>query len=406
MRILYSLPHPSDRLAGARAGHIVRANALLDAMGRLGHEVESVEAATAPGAASASRAYRGLVKNRLPRPLALTLRDAGRFVLSHRAGRRLARAARAFRPDLMLETHTAFSLAGAIAATATAVPLVLDDVAPAWEESQQYGVGLPWLAARTYRRVTSAAALLVAVTEEIRDHLVAAGIDGDRIVMIENGIDPSRFHPAVDGRSHRAALGLSDETIAIVYVGSFQPFHGVPFLLEAFARAAAAGGPAMHLVLVGDGRTAGECRALVDRLDIRHKVIFTGAVAYAEVPALVAAADLAVIPASNDYGNSMKLYEYMAVGRPVIAPRLDAICRVAEHGRTAFLFERDRLASLAEALATLAAQPALRDRLGREAAATAAQHSWERRAAALLARMAAIAPRPAAAGVKPSRPRP
>jgi glycosyltransferase involved in cell wall biosynthesis len=394
MRILYSLSHATDTLASERAGHLLRASALLAELSRQGHEVLRIEAAGTQGSAAAVGAYRGVVRRLLPRAAALKLRDAGRLVMARRSGRRLIAAARAFRPDVILETHTSFGLAGQMAAAATGAPLVLDDVAPPWEEAEQYGAGLAELAGAIYRRVIGEASLLVAVAEPIRRHLMQCGVSEQRIIDIENGIDPALFHAAVDGRARRAELGLGGSDVAIVYVGSFQPFHRVPLLLESFARLR---DERLFLILVGEGRTQSECRAMVAALGIGDRVAFVGRVPYHDVPAFIAAADIAVQPATLDYGDSMKLREFMAVGRPVIAPRVPAIARHVDHERTGILFEADDPAALAAAIARLAADPPRRSRLGETAACLAANHSWALRAATLAGHMERVCAGPATA---------
>jgi glycosyltransferase involved in cell wall biosynthesis len=390
MRLLYSLPHPTDRLADSRAGHVIRAAALLQAIQAQGHAVRCQEAASTPGMARAARGYRRLLKRAVPGPATLLLRDAGRTLFAWRAARRLTEAAAAWRPDAILETHTELAIAGAVAARRLGVPLILDDVSPVGEEAIHYGGGSVARLRAVFRRVCAAASLLVAVTPEIRDHLQAEGIEPGRIVLIENGIDPAAFHPGVDGGACRAALGLAPESVVVVYVGSFQPFHGVPLLLRALATLPP-GAP--QLLLVGDGPMAAECRALAGSLGIADRVRFAGRRPYREVPAAIAAADIAVVPASNDYGDSMKLRDYMAVGRPVLAPRQDTMARVVEHERTGLLFERDSAPALAAAIARLSADAALRRRLGDHAAGVAAECSWARRAGQLLAAIEELRPR-------------
>ncbi|MFO1055794.1 MAG: glycosyltransferase [Dongiaceae bacterium] len=396
MKLLYSLPHPTDRLETGRAGHLIRAAALVQALRAAGHEVRCHEAAAAPALAGAAQGYRRLLKRLaagpLTAPATLLLRDAGRALLGRGAAGRLAAIAADWRPDAILETHVELAMAGAVAARRTGVPLVLDDVSPIGEEAAHYGGGSVARARAAFRRVCAAAGLLVAVTPQIRALLQAEGIAAERILLLENGVDPALFHPGIDGGACRAALGLPAAAVVLVYVGSFQPFHGVPLLLESLAALPADG---LRLLLVGDGPAAAECRRRAATLGLGDRVLFTGRVPYEAVAATIAAADIAVVPASNDYGDSMKLRDYMAVGRPVLAPDQPTIARVVEHERTGLLFARDDPAALAAAIARLAGDPALRRRLGRAAAAEAVRHSWASRAEALAGAIRGL--RPAAA---------
>jgi glycosyltransferase involved in cell wall biosynthesis len=90
-----------------------------------------------------------------------------------------------------------------------------------------------------------------------------------------------------------------------------------------------------------------------------------------------------VMPATNDYGNPMKVYEYMAIGKAVIAPNQPTITEIATHGEDSFLFEPENIASLSAALHTLVCDAALREKLGRSGSRRAMENSWIKRATIL-----------------------
>ncbi|GAB4546465.1 MAG: hypothetical protein OHK0023_06130 [Anaerolineae bacterium] len=382
MRILYSLPHPADKL-GSGAGHVIRASAMLAALESLGHTILRVQAATegsGGGGKAAVGIYRNVVKKLMPRPLAMRMRDMGRIKFGQGYGRRLIEIIERERPDVILETHIAFSLAGASASEATGVPLVLDDVAPAWEEEQQYGVGLKQAARSIHHDVTGCAKLLVAVNKTLCQYLIDEGQPANKVVVVENGIDDSTFRLGLDGSPMRQKYAIPADAVVIVFVGSFQPYHRVDLLLRAFAKVTA---PHVRLLLVGQGQTSAEARALAEQLGVLDRTIFTGSVPYPEVPAHLAAGDIAIMPATNEYGNPMKLYEYMALGKVVVAPDQPTITEIATHSQDSFLFPKEDVEGMAAALNTLAADSALRQRLGDAGSRLAGQHTWRKRAETL-----------------------
>jgi glycosyltransferase involved in cell wall biosynthesis len=385
MKLVYSLPHPSDQLGFERAGHIIRANALLNALERQGHEVIRVQASASVSASDvAVNTYRGMVKRLIPRPIALCLRDAGRMMYTRLFANRLTAAVEAARPDFILETNIAFSSAGAIASRRTGVPLVIDDTAPPLEEDTEvgYGIGLKGMAVRVFRRITRQAAVVVAVSGQIRRHLLDEGVPDEKVVIIPNGIDSTCFHAGVDGCPLRASLGIPPDAIVLVFVGSFQPFHRVDLLLRSFANLKAV--QPLHLLLVGEGRTTPDAKAQAQQLGIADRVTFAGRVPYAEVANYLAAGDIAVLPGVLDFGNSMKLFEYMALGKAVVAPNLDVITDTATHGEDVFLFQDGNGEELRKALSTLVQNRALRERLGKTASERAMQHTWDARASKLI----------------------
>ena len=382
MKVVYSLPHPADRLTSERSGHVVRANAVLDALAEMGHDIIRVEAAAAPSSQVAVSSYRRIIRKLMPRPIAMKMRDAGRVAYGKRFAARLIKEIEESLPDVILETHIAFTLAGRIASETTGIPLILDDVSPAWEEEQQYGVGLKQLARSIHREVTEHASLLVAVNKTIHQYLIEEGLPPAKLVTIENGIDARLFHPNVDGSVRRVEHGLGNDEIVIVFVGSFQPYHRVDLLLEAFAQIET--GQPTHLLLVGEGRTTPACKARARELGLTGHVTFTGRIPYDQVASYVAAGDIAIMPATNEYGNPMKVYEYMAMGKAVVAPNQETITDIATHGQDAYLFKPGSVPDMAEALETMCMNPALREELGDRARILAAEHTWQKRAERLL----------------------
>jgi glycosyltransferase involved in cell wall biosynthesis len=388
VKILYSLPHPADRLSSSDSGHTVRANALLNAMEQVGHEVIRLEAAESQGSSSfVVSFYRNVVKKVMPAPIAMRLRDRGRIRYGRAYANRLIEMIQKTRPDLILETHIAFSLASNIASATTAVPYMLDDVAPSWEEANMYGVGLKEEAVAIHRQTTRDARLLVAVNNTMKANLLKDGLPEEKIVVVENGIDGNTFHLGINGTARLRQWNIDENAFVIVFVGSFQPYHRVDLLLNAFARMKAE--RPLHLLLVGEGSKSAEARALAQQLGLMPHVTFTGSVPYAEVPSYLAAGDVTVMPATNDYGNPMKIYEYMALGKPVVAPDQPTITEIIRHGHDGYLFERENVNALADALLKLVNDSDLCQRLGKEAARSAENHTWLKRAEKLTAALAA-----------------
>lgn len=378
MKILYSLAHPADSLAGQRAGHVVRASAILNGLERLGHEVVRIEAAQEQGAQVAVSTYRRIFKRLLPRSIAMRMRDAGRIAHGRMYAAKLMDAIEQHQPDVILETNLSFTLAGKLASEATGVPLVLDDVAPAWEEEQQYGVGLKRAARRIFRKVTEQAGLLIAVNKTIRDYLIEEGLPESKVAVVENGIDGEVFHPGVDGTALRQQVGFAPQDVVIVFVGSFQPYHRVDLLLKAFAQLPE--DTPGRLLLVGEGRETPEAKAIAEQLGLMPRVVFAGRVPYEQVPAYVAAGDIAIMPATNEYGNPMKVYEYMALGKAVVAPNQKTITEIVTHDQDVYLFAQEDILDMRDALQRLIEDPALRKRLGEQGGRASRAHTWLRRA--------------------------
>jgi glycosyltransferase involved in cell wall biosynthesis len=188
---------------------------------------------------------------------------------------------------------------------------------------------------------------------------------------MHNGVDPRKFHPGVSGDSVRRRHGLDGKTV-IGFVGWFRPWHGLEMLLEA-VRGLARETPGVRLLLVGEGPACTDLQRQADAEELRSRVVFTGPVPRDEIPQHVAAMDVAVQPSATTYACPMKLIEYMALGRCVVAPDQANVREILEHRADGLLFRAGDAGALREALSLAVSDGELRAKLGRAAAATVAR---------------------------------
>jgi glycosyltransferase involved in cell wall biosynthesis len=374
MRITWSLPVPGESPESAR-GDVVRARNLVDGLRREGHDVRLVAAGTRAGARAAVCAYRRGVYGLLPAALARALRDVGRLGWARAHARRVAREAREQAADVIVETQVHLVPSGRLAAARAGTPLVLDDCSPPRQEAA-LGRGLPLsVAERSARAQAASARALVVSSHSLAEVLAGARETGGKLHVIPNGAHHAAFAPE-GAAAVRRELRL-EGAVVVGFVGSFQPWHRLDLLLEAVAAAPA--GSRLSLLLVGDGPERGPALAAAARLGLAGRVRAPGAVPAAGVPRLLSACDIGVLPGSNGYGHPMKLVEYAVAGLPAVAPDLPPVREVPSGGLT---FPPGDARGLSAALVRLAADPALRRRLGEAARVRASGWSWQARAQA------------------------
>jgi glycosyltransferase involved in cell wall biosynthesis len=400
VRIVWSLPLRGERLTSSR-GDVVRARHLIEALREEGHDVIVIDDAAHGHTHAAVTTYRNRLRSWLPRSTALIVRDIGRIVHGCMHGAHVQAAARTTRADLIVETQVAYTLSGSLASRLTGTPLVLDDCSPGSEE-HQFGTGLPALAQVVMGLQARAARSVVAVSPTITEMLAAEGIPRQKIACVPNGIAAEAFTRA----AHRGRRPPELEGICVVgFIGSFQPWHRVDLLIDAVAALPAA--CRIQVVLAGDGPGLAAVLDRAVKSGIRDRVAAVGAVPANEVPALLSAWDVGVMPHSNPYGDPMKLREYAAAGLPSIAPDLAPIRDVVEDGVTGLLFRPGDLDALARSLAGLAADEPFRRRLGDEARRRAfASGSWTERARSLLRAAISVPGYASSAATVPSHGRP
>lgn len=299
-----------------------------------------------------------------------------------------AAAVAAHRPPAFVYQRYALHLYAAVdLARRWRVPLVTEYNGSEVWVARHWGQPLRYerLAARIERLNLQAADLVSVVSRALADEVCGNGVDPARVLVNPNGVDPSRYHPDVDGRPVRARYGLEGYTV-IGFIGTFGPWHGAEVLAESFVRLLASDPmrrERLRLLWIGDGPALARVRRIVEAGGAAGGCVFTGLVPQDDGPAYLAACDLYASPhvpnpdGTPFFGSPTKLFEYMAMGRGIAASALDQIGEVLEDGRTALLVPPADATALARALARLADDPALRARLGAEARRVAlARYTW------------------------------
>jgi len=314
-------------------------------------------------------------------------------------------------PDALYERYALLCNAGARVARTCNLPHIVELNAPLIEERQRYwGLALPDVARTIEREVFSGADAILAVSAPVRDYAIAGGAPAERVTVLPNAVDPLLFE-ALGNEVAAAVCTRHDLGAAVVigFVGSLKPWHGVDLLLEAFADL---GDKQLRLLIVGDGPQAETLRLRAMAPDLAGTVIFTGQVPHAQIGAYLAAMDIAVAPyrapgpdEGGFYFSPLKVFEYMAAGRPVVAPRLGQIREVVEHGRHGLLYPPGDTGALTAHLLQLIRNPAQRIQMGHAAAMLVGQqYTWSGNAlriAELIQRLRAERPARSASKVMP-----
>ena len=351
MNILY---HHRTKSKDGQAVHI---GELIAALRRRGHAVEEWSLA---GHRDEGMGGEGGALGRLAARAPRALYEVAEHAYGALVAGRLAEAGRRGGAEVLYERHALGNTAGLRASRRLGIPLLLEVNSPlAHERATHETLVFRRWAASSERRVLRLADRVLCVTQVLANMLLEAGVSRPRLYVVRNGVDLARYpEPAAHAR----------EEVVVGFTGFFRPWHRIEDLVDALASGQLP--REARLLLVGDGPSRASIEARAAERGVAARVRITGAVAHEEVPALVSDMDVCVQPACTPWASPLKLPEYMAAGRAIVAPDQENLREVLTHGKDALLFPADRPSDLAECVARLCHDRALRERLGREARAT------------------------------------
>ena len=342
----------------SRDGQLVHVDDMIAALRGLGHEVVIAAPSLSGGEDGEAPGWVAWLKRALP----AALYEALEFGYNGPAFLRLYRAWRAFRPDVIYERYNLNLLAGIAVAKLTGTPLLLEVNAPLAQEraSHSGGLRLHPLAWRIENWLWRHADRVLPVSGPLATLLLEARVDSDRIAVIPNAIDPAAF-AGIDSEVAKRALGLGGK-IVLGFAGFMRDWHGLDGVIDALAQPDL---PAnVHFLLLGDGPARAGMEQRAAALGVDDRVTFIGTVPHADLARHVAAFDVALQPKAVAYASPLKLFDYMAAGKAIVAPDQPNIRELLAHEKSALLFDPQHKAGMLEATLRLVADAGLRRRLG------------------------------------------
>ena len=378
MRILFH-----HRIA-SRDGQSVHIEEMIAALERQGHETRLVGPASwAASGFGSSNTVVDAIKRMIPGALYELLEVA----YNVKAFFRLRKAVAEYKPDVIYERFSLFLFAGVWVRRLTGLPLLSEVNAPLFEErAKNDGLKLHALGRWAQGYIWRRADHVLPVTGVLARTVTEYGVAADKVTVIPNGIDPRRFDAAatVTTEAAKTALGVPPERVVIGFTGFIRGWNAVHRLLEF---AAARRELNVHILVVGDGPARQPLLDYAAEKGIPDRLTITGVVGRDDVARHVAAFDMAVIPGVTPYASPLKLFEYLQLGRAIVAPDTENIREILTHERDALLFDPAQDDALEAALLRLASDGALRTRLGHSARETISEKSltWDQNAERVVA---------------------
>lgn len=296
-------------------------------------------------------------------------------------------------PDFIYERYSYFSFAMSFLSKKYKIPLILE-VNTTCLDYDVREIRLKWIATKIESYVFKRAYLISTVSKYLKNQILNHyHLPEKRIVVIPNAIDPDDFreseHSGADSKL-KEAISFTRGKFVIGFTGIFVAWHGLEFLIDIFStliKDVEYEHP-LCLLLVGDGPMRRSIEKKIEAKSISGRIKITGVVEHRQIKHYLSLFDIAILPDSNPFGSPMKIFEYMAMRTPIVAPRYTPIEEVIRDRDNGVLFTPRNQEDCIGQIKRLIYQPEFRVRLGEKAREDVLRkHTWDKNVEKLLERI-------------------
>lgn len=213
------------------------------------------------------------------------------------------------------------------------------------------------------------ASFIVVESNVLKNQLVSEGVDPQKIYITYNAVNPAEFTRKPDSRLEiRSKYGFSDNDLIVGYVGSYAFYHDSTRMIKAAGVLKSMGIHNIKWLLVGDGKDKDLCRELALQEGLLEQSVFMiGSVPKEEVPYLLSAMDVTILPGSTDIICPIKVMEYMAMGDVVLVPDYPCNREIIDGETNGLLFQPFDENSIVEQLLRILKGRDIIEEMGRNA---------------------------------------
>ncbi len=368
-------------LWGASIGSTIKGIKLMEAIEKCGHDVKIYWRKDDPQRRPGVNG-RPSARDILKKYLAKYLHEPNQILYNWKFIREERAILERERPDILITRLDAYVFSSMWLAKRMGIPVVLEADSPVTYELRTFHKEywtLPGVLDGIEKYNLRHADAAVVVSNVLAEYFMQRQPRQNGYVVITNGADIERFHPQISGDAVRKTYSLYND-IVIGFIGSFHRWHGVENLI-ALLKPVLERNAGVKFLLVGEGGPLKPTlEAYIREHALQDRVILTGHVPHDRVPEHIAAMDIVLAPYPKlpfFYYSPVKVYEYMACGKCVVASRLGQIAEAIDNERSGFLVEPGDINGYLSALQTLIDNAALRKKIGEAAAQQARTHySW------------------------------
>jgi len=268
------------------------------------------------------------------------------------------------KPQVLYERYELYGFAGILLAKKFSLPHILEINGPLlWGPKRRFK--FPWLANLWEKKIFCSTQAIIVPTETLKEYVMPQGVAERKIFPNPLGASPEEFIPQAQDEELRNKLGLKDSTV-VGFVGMLAPRQGLEVLVEA-AKSLSPKMPELKYLIVGGGYKFPSLEEKIREYNLSEKFIFTGNVPHKKIPAYLNIMDITILPNMSKYSSPVKIFEYMAMAKPVIAPAKGQVKKILRDGHHGILIPPGAKNELEYAIVRLYEDEALREKLGQNA---------------------------------------
>ncbi len=218
---------------------------------------------------------------------------------------------------------------------------------------------------------------VLTINDKLKDYVLGLGASSEQTRVLRAGVDITKFDSGADGDVTRKSYGIKKEDIVLFFMGWLYHFYG---LKEVALQLAKNQNHDLKLLIVGEGDAYEELQQMREKYNLQYSMLLTGKKSYQEIPSLIAASDICLLPAYPDETIMqdivpIKMYEYMAMKKPVIATRLPGVMKEFGEDNGVVYVDKPEDVIL---MATELAQGGRIEDLGQKARKFVEKNSWDK----------------------------
>ena len=385
---------------GISLGAKIKALELLSEMEKLGHEVKIFWLNRQP---TTSKSLGTQTRQLFKKKLAKYLHEPNQIITNLWYFRREKAIIEKEAPDVIISRLSVYNFSSLLISKLKRIPLVIELDNPVVYEFRKFQpnyksnlVLLKFLEKLNLKYSN----MVFTVSNEIKNYYTKQGISSEKIHVISNGANPNKFHPFIDATEVIQKYKL-DDAIVIGFVGTFHYWHGIDNLITLLKKITSLNNKVRFLMVGSGGPMKKKLEEVIELEKLQNRAILTGFVTHDKIPEHIAAMDIVLAPYPDleyFYYSPLKIFEYMACGKPVITTKIGQISELISNGHSGYLCEPDNLDEIIQKVTFLINDPSLRKQMGETARnSIVPKHSWKMKAMELshqLAQVASVSERP------------